>query len=58
MAVTELTKAVIALYLAAMVAIIVGLDVVLLRHRFWARLFVNVGVVALFVGLYLRFFKH
>jgi uncharacterized membrane protein YgdD (TMEM256/DUF423 family) len=37
------------------VALIVSLDVLLLRDHAWARLLVNVGIVCVCGGLYLRF---
>lgn len=46
------------LYVLVMVAVIVGVDVVLLRDHFWARLLVNIGIVVVFLVCYLRFFKH
>jgi len=46
------------LYVVAMVAVIVGVDFALFRHRFWERLLVNVGIVLVFVALYLRFLRH
>ena len=45
------------LYVAAMIALIVGLDLLWLRHHFWARLAVNVGIVVVFGALYLKVFK-
>ena len=48
-------QAAVALYLAAMVAVIVGVDWVFFRNRIWERLLVNVGIVLVFVALYLRF---
>ncbi len=45
----------IVLYVAAMVAVIVGLDVLFFRSRFWERLMANVGVVLIFTAFYLRF---
>jgi hypothetical protein len=51
-------QAVNALYVLAMVAIIVGVDVFLFRHQFWERLMVNVGIVLVFVGCYFRFMKR
>jgi hypothetical protein len=48
----------IALYLAAMVAIIVGVDFGFFRHRFWERLSVNVGIVLVFAAFYFRFLRH
>ena len=45
-------------YVLAMVAVIVGMDVLFFRNRFWERLMVNVGIVLVFVAFYLRFLKH
>ena len=38
-------------------AVIVGLDVAFLRHRFWIRLIVNIAVVAAFAAVYWRYLK-
>jgi hypothetical protein len=46
------------LYVLAMVAVVVGADVLFLRHHFWARLIVNVGIVAIFATVYLKFLKR
>jgi hypothetical protein len=45
-------------FLVAMVAIVVGVDVMVFRHRFWERLFVNIGIVAVFVVFYFTVLKH
>ena len=47
-----------ALYVLAMVAVVVGVDVLFLRHHFWDRLIVNVGIVLVFAAVYLRFLKR
>ena len=47
-----------ALYVAVMAAVIVGVDVLFFRNRFWERLTVNVGLVLVFVGFYFRFVKY
>jgi hypothetical protein len=46
------------LYVAAMVAVIVGVDVLFLRDRLWARLTVNVGIVVMFVAFYWIFLRR
>jgi cytochrome c oxidase subunit IV len=51
-------QAAVVLYLLAMVAIVVGLDILFFRHFFWERLAVNVGIVLVFVGFYFRFLKR
>ena len=48
----------IGLYVAAMVAVIVGVDVAFFRHRFWERLIANIGIVLVFAAFYLRFFMR
>lgn len=48
----------VSVYVLAMVALIVGLDVAFFRGHFWARLFANVGIVLVFAAFYLRFFRH
>lgn len=47
-----------ALYVASMIVIIVGVDILFFRNRFWERLMVNVGIVLVFAAFYLRFLKH
>jgi hypothetical protein len=49
---------VVALYVLAMVAIVVVVDVLLLRHLFWPRLLVNIGIVAVFGACYFLFLKR
>jgi hypothetical protein len=46
---------VIGLYVVAMIALIVGVDVAFFRDRFWARLMANIGIVLVFAAFYLRF---
>jgi hypothetical protein len=48
----------IVLYVMAMTAVIVGVDFVFLRNRFWERLTVNIGIVLVFVAFYLRFIRR
>lgn len=45
-------------YVAAMIAVIVAVDVLIFRNHFWARLMVNIGIVLVFAAFYLRFLKH
>jgi hypothetical protein len=51
-------QAVVALYVVALVAIVVGVDVLFFRHHFWERLIVNVGIVMVFAAFGLRFLKR
>jgi len=47
-----------ALYVVAMVAVIVGLDVAFFRNRQWERLMLNIGIALVFAAFYLRFLRH
>jgi hypothetical protein len=51
-------QAVVVFYVLAMVAVVVGVDILFFRHHFWERLIVNVGVVLVFAAFYLRFLKR
>ncbi len=51
-------QAAVAVYGAAMVAVIVGADFAFFRNRFWERLTVNIGIVLVFAAFYLRFLRR
>jgi hypothetical protein len=51
-------QAAVVLYVLALVAVVVSVDVLLFRHQFWERLTVNVGIVLVFVAFYFRFLKR
>jgi hypothetical protein len=38
------------LYVLALVAVVIGVDILFFRHHFWERLMVNVGIVLVFLG--------
>jgi hypothetical protein len=46
------------LYVLAMVAIVVGVDILFFKHHFWERLIVNVGIVLVFGAFYWRFLRR
>ena len=46
-----------ALYVALMVATIVGVDFSLFKDRFWERLIANIGIVLVFAAFYFRFLR-
>jgi hypothetical protein len=51
-------SAAIVLYVLFMVAVVVGVDLLFFRDRFWERLMMNAGIVLVFAACYLRFLKH
>jgi hypothetical protein len=52
--------ATVVLYVVLLAAVIVSVDVVFFRNRFWfwERLAANAGIVLLFGAFYFRFLKH
>jgi uncharacterized protein (DUF983 family) len=46
------------IYVVALIAVVVGVDVLFFRDRFWERLMVNIGIVLVFAAFYLRFLKQ
>jgi hypothetical protein len=48
----------VALYVLALVGVVVGVDVLFFKHRFLERLMVNVGIVLVFIAFYVRFVKR
>ena len=46
------------LYVLALIAVVVGVDILFFRHHFWERLIVNVGIVLVFAAFGLRFLKR
>jgi len=46
------------LYVLVLVTVVVGVDFLFFRHRFWERLLVNIGIVLVFTAFYLRFLKR
>lgn len=45
-------------YALLMAAIIIAVDVLFFRERFWPRLIVNIGIVLVFIAFYMRFLRH
>ena len=52
------SKAAFVIFVLAMAAVIVGVDLLIFRNRFWERLLVNIGLVLVFLAFHLRFFRH
>jgi hypothetical protein len=46
------------LYVLVMIAVVVSVDFLFFRNRFWERLIVNIGIVLVFAAFYLRFLKN
>ena len=51
-------QAAVVLYVLALVAVVVGVDILFFRNQIWERLIVNVGIVLVFVAFYLRFLRR
>jgi uncharacterized membrane protein len=46
------------LYIVILIAVIVSVDLLFFKDRFWERLIVNIGIVLVFVAFYFRFLKN
>jgi len=46
------------LYVVVLIAVVVGVDLLFFKNRFWERLIVNIGIVLVFASFYLRFLKN
>ena len=46
------------LYVVVLIAVVVSVDVLFFRNRFWERLMVNIGIVLVFAAFYLRFSRN
>jgi hypothetical protein len=54
-----MTKSIfVGLYVGVLIAVVVSVDLLFFRTRFWERLMVNIGVVLVFAAFYLRFLKN
>ena len=52
------TAASVVLFVLTLVAVVVGVDLLFFRNRFWERLMANAGIVLVFAAFYLRFLKR
>jgi hypothetical protein len=51
-------EAIIALYVAALIVVVVGVDLLFFRDRLGERLMVNIGIVLVFAAFFMRFFAR
>jgi hypothetical protein len=57
--VIEVTKNMsVVLYIVVLIAVVISVDLLFFKNRFWERLIVNIGIVLVFAAFYLRFLKH
>lgn len=52
-----MNKMLLAVCVVIMIVVIVGIDLLFFRGRFWERLIVNIGIVMVFAAFYWRFLK-
>ena len=45
-------------YVVLLAAVVVAVDVLFFKNRFWPRLMVNVGIVLVFAAFYFRFVQR
>jgi hypothetical protein len=51
-------QTVIALYVVAIVAMVVGVDFLFFRNHIWERLMANLGIILVFAAFYFRFLRR
>ncbi|HEY2746944.1 MAG TPA: hypothetical protein VGL86_20115 [Polyangia bacterium] len=51
-------QAAIVFYVVAMIAVVVAVDLLFFRNRFWQRLMANVGIVLVFAAFFSRFLQR
>jgi len=57
--VIEMTKSMfVVLYIVVLIAVVVSVDLLFFKNRFWERLIANIGIVMVFAAFYLRFLKN
>ena len=44
-------------FVLVLIAVVVSVDLLFFRNRFWERLIANIGIVMVFAAFYLRFLK-
>ena len=45
-------------YILVLIAVVVSVDLLFFKNRFWERLMVNIGIVLVFAAFGLRFLKN
>jgi hypothetical protein len=51
-------QTVVLLYVLVLVVVVIGVDFLFLRNRFWERLIANVGIVLVFWAFYVIFLEE
>ena len=46
------------LYILVLIAVVISVDLLFFKNRFWDRLIANIGIVLVFAAFYLRFLKN
>lgn len=46
------------LYVVVLITVVVSVDLLFFKDRFWERLMVNIGIVLVFAAFFLRFLKN
>jgi hypothetical protein len=55
----EMTRNIsVVLYAVVMIAVVVSVDLLFFKNRFWERLTVNIGIILVFAAFYFRFLKN
>ena len=53
-----MTRMSVVLYVVLLIAVVISVDFLFFKNRFWERLMANIGIVLVFAAFYLRFLKN
>ena len=54
----DTNKLAVGVVIVVMIGVVVSVDLLFFKNRFWERLIANVGIVMVFAAFYLRFLKN
>ena len=45
-------------YILLLIVVVIAVDILFFKGRFWERLAANIGIVLVFLAFYFRYLKH
>lgn len=45
-------------YILLLIVVVIAVDILFFKGRFWERLAANIGIVMVFLAFYFRYLKH
>jgi len=54
----DTNKLAVGVVIVVMITVVISVDLLFFKDRFWERLIANIGIVMVFTAFYLRFLKN